>query len=250
VRRSLSFILPIAILAAWFLTSEYAGIPKILLPSPGDVLRAFVKLCESGALAHHITMSAFRTLSGFLLAAAVGIGCGVWFACRPTAERVSRYIVEFLRLTPPLALVPVLILWLGIDEAPKIAVVFLSSFFPIYLNAYDAVRSVDPKLSEVAALLKFSPAERFRMLTLPSAMPGILTGLRLGFGYSWRALVGAELIAAASGVGFMITEASEFGQTDVVFVGIFTIVILGIAADAAMTKLLAAFRRFLERRFV
>ena len=144
---------------------------------------------------------------------------------------------------PPLALIPVLILWLGIDEAPKIAIVFLSSFFPIYLSALTAVKGIDPKLAEVAELLRFTSAERFRMLTLPAAMPGILAGLRMGFGYSWRALVGAELIAASSGLGFLITESSEFGKTDVVFVGIFTIVGLGIAADAVISRLVSALSR-------
>ena len=154
--------------------------------------------------------------------------------------------MEALRLTPPLALIPLLILWLGIDEAPKIAIVFLSSFFPIYLNALTAVKSVDPKLKEVAKLLRFTPAETFRMLTLPSALPGILTGLRLGFGYSWRALVGAELIAASSGLGFLISESAEFGKTDVVFVGIITIVVLGIAADTVISKLVEALCRRLQ----
>ena len=159
------------------------------------------------------------------------------------SRAASHFVIEFLRLTPPLALIPVLILWLGIDEAPKIAIVFLSSFFPIYLSALTAVKGIDPKLAEVAELLRFTSAERFRMLTLPAAMPGILAGLRMGFGYSWRALVGAELIAASSGLGFLITESSEFGKTDVVCVGIFTIVGLGIAADAVISRLVSALSR-------
>ena len=164
-------------------------------------------------------------------------------ALSSASAAASHFVIEFLRLTPPLALIPVLILWLGIDEAPKIAIVFLSSFFPIYLSALTAVKGIDPKLAEVAELLGFTSAERFRMLTLPAAMPGILAGLRMGFGYSWRALVGAELIAASSGLGFLITESSEFGKTDVVFVGIFTIVGLGIAADAVISRLVSALSR-------
>ena len=95
----------------------------------------------------------------------------------------------------------------------------------------------------MAELLHFTPADKFRMLTLPGALPGILAGLRMGFGYSWRALVGAELIAASSGLGFLITESSEFGKTDVVFVGIFTIVVLGVAADALISRLVSALSR-------
>ena len=107
---------------------------------------------------------------------------------------------------------------------------------------------VAPKLKDVARLLKFTAAETFRLLTMPAALPGILTGLRLGFGYSWRALVGAELIAASSGLGFLISESAEFGKTDVVFVGIVTIVVLGIAADRVISRVVEAATRRIRRQ--
>ena len=241
--RLLSLVIPAALLAAWWLAAHGGDISPVLLPAPEAVWASFARMAADGSLIAHIGMSAMRTMAGFLLAAVFGIGCGVWFAVRPAAAAVSHLVIEFLRLTPPLALIPVLILWLGIDEAPKIAIVFLSSFFPIYLSALTAVKGIDPKLAEVAELLHFTPAEKFRMLTLPGALPGILAGLRMGFGYSWRALVGAELIAASSGLGFLITESSEFGKTDVVFVGIFTIVVLGVAADALISRLVSALSR-------
>lgn len=244
--RLLSLVMPAVLLAAWWLAARTGGIAPVLLPSPEAVWEAFVRMASDGSLIGHVGMSAMRTMTGFILAAAFGIGCGVWFAARPAAAAASHYVIEFLRLTPPLALIPVLILWLGIDEAPKIAIVFLSSFFPIYLSAYTAVKGIDPKLAEVAALLRFTPAEKFRMLTLPASMPGILAGLRMGFGYSWRALVGAELIAASSGLGFLITESAEFGKTDVVFVGIFTIVVLGVVADAVISRLVARLSRRIQ----
>lgn len=237
MHRLLSLLIPTAVFVAWWAVTTFGNIPSILLPSPAEVWHAGMQLLASGELYTHIAMSAARTMTGFLLASVVGIGCGVWFAVRPIAGETARLVIEFLRLTPPLALIPVLILWLGIDEAPKIAIVFLSSFFPIYLSALTAVKTLDPKLNELATLLHFTPAERFRMVTLPGALPGMLAGLRMGFGYSWRALVGAELIAASSGLGFLITESSEFGKTDVVFVGIFTIVVLGVMADAVIARL-------------
>ncbi len=243
MQRLLSLIIPIGLLLAWWLTTTYGQIPAILLPSPEAVWTAFVELKQSGSLWTHIGMSAMRTLTGFALASVVGIGCGVWFALRPKAGWTAHLVVEALRLTPPLALIPVLILWLGIDEAPKVAIVFLSSFFPIYLSALTAVKSLDPKLNEVATLLHFMPLERLRMVLLPGAMPEILAGLRMGFGYSWRALVGAELIATSSGLGFLITESAEFGKTDVVFVGIITIVVLGVMADAVIGWLVNALTR-------
>ena len=131
----LGLVIPAALLAAWWLAAHSGGIAPVLLPSPEAVCEAFVRMAADGSLAAHIGMSAMRTMTGFVLAAAFGIGCGVWFAVRPAASAASNFVIEFLRLTPPLALIPVLILWLGIDEAPKIAIVFLSSFFPIYLSA-------------------------------------------------------------------------------------------------------------------
>ena len=154
----LGLVIPAALLAAWWLAAHSGGIAPVLLPSPEAVWEAFVRMAADGSLAAHIGMSAMRTMTGFVLAAAFGIGCGVWFAVRPAAAAASHFVIEFLRLTPPLALIPVLILWLGIDEAPKIAIVFLSSFFPIYLSALTAVKGIDPKLAEVAELLRFTSA--------------------------------------------------------------------------------------------
>ena len=199
------------------------------------MLAAFWSLASDGSLAHHIWASARRTLTGFALSASLGIGLGLLFAGHGAARRTGHLLMEAIRVTPPLSLVPLLILWLGIDEAPKVAIVFLSSFFPIYMNALTAIRGVDPKLREAGELLGFSAWEQFRYLTLPASLPGILTGLRLGFGYSWRALVGAELIAASSGLGFLISESAEFAKTDVVFVGIFTIAVLGVLADGLLS---------------
>lgn len=138
---------------------------------------------------------------------------------------------EALRVIPPLSLVPLLILWLGIDEAPKLAIVVLASFFPIYLSALTALRSVSSKYKELAQMLGLTESARVQEILLPGAAPGILTGLRLGFGYAWRALVGAELIAAASGLGYLIEDASSLARTDVVMVGILTIAGLGILCD-------------------
>ena len=177
-------------------------------------------------------------MAGFTLSLAAAAALSLLTYRDAAQERRAFLLTEALRVTPPLSLVPLLILWLGIDEAPKIAIVFLSSFFPIYLNTVTALRSTDPKLIEVARLLHFTPREMFFKLRLPSALPGLLTGIRLGFGYSWRALVGAELVAASSGLGFLISESAEFAKTDGVFVGIFTIALLGVAADALLRRLI------------
>ena len=237
-------IVPITILFVWALCARYSDISPILLPAPESVVSTFTELLASGDLTEHIVSSAKRTLSGFALSSFIGISLALLFSQSPLAKNLGYFVVEAARVTPPLALIPLLILWLGIEEAPKVAIVFLSSFFPIYLNALTAIESVEQKLKEVAKTLHFSAWETFRLLTLPAALPGILTGLRVGFGYSWRALVGAELIAASSGLGFMISEASEFSKTSVVFVGIFSIIVIGVFMDWLLSWLIKRYAKF------
>lgn len=229
--------LPFLLAGLWFWVSASELVPVILLPHPLDVLSSAIDSVTDGSLLKHCLASARRSLSGFFLAAIFGVTLGLLFVRNPRLYQISYLSIEALRVTPPLALVPLLILWLGIDEAPKVAIVFLSSFFPIYLNTLSAVASIDKKLVEVGQLLGFTSLEQFKLLILPSALPGILSGLRLGFGYSWRALVGAELIAASSGLGFLISESAEFAKTDVVFIGILTIALLGVMADFVLSRL-------------
>ena len=226
--------LPLILFALWAGVSYTGRVPAILLPTPGAVWDSFVSLTVSGDLLHHTLASGFRSLAGFAIASALGLALGLLNARSAVSTRVSYLLLEAARVTPPLSLIPLLILWLGIDEAPKIAIVFLASFFPIYMNVVTAVKAVDPKLEEAAKLLRFTKSERLRYLTLPSSLPGILTGLRLGFGYSWRALVAAELIAASSGLGFLISKSAEFAKTDTVFVGIITIAVVGVIADRVL----------------
>lgn len=237
---------PLLLFCLWYTVSKTGSIPAILLPAPEAVFASFVELLLNGTLLTHTLSSASRTLIGFLTAASVGIGLGLACARSMWIYRLSYLSIETVRVTPPLALIPLLILWLGIDEAPKIAIVFLSSVFPIYLNTYSAIRSIDPKMKELAQLMRFTPMEMFRYLFVPGALPGILTGLRLGFGYSWRALVGAELIAASTGLGFLISESAEFAKTETVFVGIFTIAILGVVADFALSLLVRRLTNYFQ----
>ena len=226
--------LPLILFALWAGLSYTGRVPAILLPTPGAVWDSFVSLTVSGDLLYHTLASGFRSLAGFAIAAALGLALGLLNARSRVSTRVSYLLLEAVRVTPPLSLIPLLILWLGIDEAPKIAIVFLASFFPIYMNVVTAVKAVDPKLEEAAKLLRFTKSERLHYLTLPSSLPGILTGLRLGFGYSWRALVTAELIAASSGLGFLISDSAECAKTDTVFVGIITIAVVGVIADRVL----------------
>jgi ABC-type nitrate/sulfonate/bicarbonate transport system permease component len=141
--------------------------------------------------------------------------------------------MTFLRNIPPLALVPVLILWFGIGEPSKLALILLSSFFPIFLGTTTGLSSVDPKLVEMGRSLGFSRMRILSEIMLSESVPSIVNGLRLGLGYSWRALVGAEMVAASSGLGYWILDAEEMARIDTVFAGIIVIGLLGILIDRA-----------------
>ena len=141
------------------------------------------------------------------------------------------HIVEFLRNFPPLSLIALLILWFGIGETSKIIIIVLASFFPMFLNIKKGLASCDPKLIEVGRSLNFTQGQIFRRILLPNALPDILVGMRVGMGYSWRAISGAEMIAAASGLGYMILDAQQMSRSDKVIVGIFVIGIVGYLCD-------------------
>ena len=231
LRRFLPVLLPAVILLGWWLVTSSGAVPVLLLPGPGAVAKRFLSLLDSGELLTHAAVSMGRVFAGFLLSASAALGLALLLYRRPLWESALSLVLEALRVIPPLSLVPLLILWLGIDEAPKLAIVVLASFFPIYLSALTALRSVSSKYKELAQMLGLTESARVQEILLPGAAPGILTGLRLGFGYAWRALVGAELIAAASGLGYLIEDASSLARTDVVMVGILTIAGLGILCD-------------------
>jgi len=224
-------IVPAVILIVWAFVAHLGIFNSFLLPPPEQVLESFGQLIKDGTLETHILASSMRSLGGFCIAALIALPTA--YICYYSTKTESRLklVMEALRFIPPLSLVPLLILWLGIGEASKVAIVILASFFPIYFNALSGFRQIDKNFTELATVLRLNKKEKFFHVELPGSLPSVLTGLRLGFGYSWRALVGAELIAASSGLGYLIGDASEMSQTDKVFVGIFSIAILGILGD-------------------
>lgn len=232
MKKALSFVfLPAIVLIVWWAFSHFKVVNEFLLPSPETVCGTFFEMLRSGELTGHIFSSTGRVLFGFLVSAFVAIPLAYYLYYFPSAERKARLILEALRFIPPLSLIPLLILWLGIGEAAKLSIVILASFFPIYLNVQSGFKQIDVNYKELSTILKLSRWEKFVNIEVPAAFPSIVTGLRLGFGYSWRALVGAELIAASSGLGFLIGDASEMSRTDKVFVGIICIALLGLAID-------------------
>lgn len=224
-------IVPLLLLALWEIIAYSEIFPEFLLPSPIRVWDSFCELLKSGELIRHISASMLRVAVGFLIASLIALPLAYCYYHSLGYRTRSKFVLEALRFIPPLSLIPILILWFGIGEPPKLAIVILASFFPVYLNACAGFKQVDTSYKELAFMLRLNRREKFKHIELPCALPHIFTGLRLGFGYSWRALVGAELIAASSGLGYLIGDAGEMSRTDRVFVGIFCIALLGILGD-------------------
>lgn len=230
-RLCLSLALPLAVLALWEGAAEAGALNAFLLPGPGAVLAAVAELARTGTLARDAAASFSRVMMGFALSTALAVPTAIALARWRVASDLLRVPLNFLRATPPLALLPLLVLWFGIGEAAKWIVVVLASFFPILLNTVAGLRGVAPQHLELARALELTRAETVRFIVVPSALPVFVAGLRLGFGYCWRAMVGAELIATSVGLGFRIMDAQSIARVDVVYAGILVLGTLGFLAD-------------------
>ena len=234
-------VVPFMLLALWSLGAMTGSINHYILPPPADIVDTAVQLGKSGALLKHLSISFYRVMVGFLLTFIVAFPLAVFLGMRENIKEYFDPILAFIRHIPPLACIPILILWFGIGEPPKIAIIILATFFPIFLSTLNGVLGCDKKLLEVGRVFGYNPREQFCRIILPSASPSVIIGMRLGFGYSWRALIGAELIAASSGIGYMIIDAEQISRPDIIIVGIITIGICGYIIDYAFLKVTSCF---------
>lgn len=225
------FLIPALILVAWWIIVKLQIFSSYLLPAPLTTWQAFLELCASGILFKHVTVSLLRVFAGFGLAVLLALPLGIICGLSRFFKEFCWSTLEFLRHVPPLAAIPLIILWFGIEEASKLVIIVLAAFFPLFLNTYSGVTTCDKKLLEVGTALHLTTWEKVRHIQLPAALPTIIIGLQLSLGYSWRALIGAELIAASSGIGYMILDAEELSRPDVVLVGVFVIGIIGTVID-------------------
>lgn len=221
-------------LALWWLASASGWVSAFLLPSPVMVARTLGELLESGELLHHTLVSLRRVGLGYALAIGLAVPLAFAFVLSRHLRAALEPLLEFLRQIPPLAMMPLLLLWLGIGETQKVGIIILSCFFPIFLGVRGGFGSVDRKLVDIGTVSGFSRTEILVRIVLPSAVPAIVVGLRIGLGYSWRALVGAELIASSAGLGYMIVDAENLARTDIVLAGILVIGVLGLIADSLL----------------
>jgi sulfonate transport system permease protein len=225
--------LPLAILLAWEMAARAGLVNARLLPAPSTVALAFWRTLNDGTLAANTLASAERALLGLLIGGGLGfiggLATGLW---RP-AETLLDSTVQMIRNIPHLALIPLVILWFGIGETPKIFLVSIGVFFPLYANTFHGVRTVDRQLLEMAEVYGLDRRARLLRIVLPGALPSILVGLRYSLGLMWLTLIVAETISAKSGIGYMTMNAREFLQTDVVILGILVYAALGKLADVA-----------------
>jgi sulfonate transport system permease protein len=236
----LPWAFPFALVAVWEVSAQTGLITPRLLPAPSAVAVAFWENARSGVLLHHMAISAGRALYGLLIGGLIGFALGVLNGVSRPAETVLDSSMQMLRNVPHLAIIPLVILWFGIGEEAKIFLVAIGVAFPIYLNTFHGIRSVDAGLIEMARVYGLAPWALFWRVILPGALPSVLVGLRFSLGIMWLTLIVAETISASSGIGYMTMNAREFLQTDVVLLGIIIYALLGKLADVAT--------RALERR--
>lgn len=229
--RLAPWLVPLAILAAWELAARSGVLSTRVLPEPLAVVKAAWSLIESGEMLQDVRVSTWRAISGFAIGGGIGLALGLATGLFKPVETALDSTVQMIRNIPALAMIPLVILWFGIEEEAKVFLVALGVFFPVYVNTFHGIRSVDANLIEMARSYGLKGFALYREVILPGALASILVGVRFALGLMWVTLIVAETISAQSGIGYMTMNAREFLQTDVVVVGILLYAALGKLAD-------------------
>jgi sulfonate transport system permease protein len=242
IKKVIPWFFPLVILAGWQLLSWTGAIPERILPAPTQVLEAGVALFSTGELVTHVSVSLGRALAGFLIGGSIGFLFGLFNGVFKLADLFFDTSIQMLRNIPHLALIPLVILWFGIDETSKIFLVALGLLFPVYINTYHGIKSVDKRLIEMGKAYGLKGGALFFHVILPGAMSSILVGIRFSLGVMWLTLIVAETISAHSGIGYMAMNAREFMQMDVI--------VLSIVLYALFGKLSDVIARYMEKKLL
>ncbi|MEX5381867.1 aliphatic sulfonate ABC transporter permease SsuC [Cronobacter muytjensii] len=237
LQRAAPWALPVGVLVVWQFASQAGWLSTRTLPSPESVAETFWRLTASGELWQHLAISSWRALVGFSIGGLIGLTLGLISGLSRWGERLLDSSIQMLRNVPHLALIPLVILWFGIDESAKIFLVALGTLFPIYINTWHGIRNIDSGLLEMARSYGLSGFSLFRQVILPGALPSMMVGVRFALGLMWLTLIVAETISANSGIGYLAMNAREFLQTDVVVVAIILYALLGKLADLSARAL-------------
>jgi sulfonate transport system permease protein len=234
-RRWLGWALPLAVVAVWFATtSVFRHFQPNQLPSPGQVWETAWQLAGDGELSRHVLASVMRVLGGFALGASVALVLGTLVGLSQTAEVIIDPTLQIARNVPSLAWVPFLLLWMGIDEAPKVTLIAIGALFPVYLNLVAGIRHTERALIEVGRVFGMTRIDLVWRIVMPSAFPYLLAGLRIAIGQSWLFLVAAELIASTRGLGFLLIDGENTARPNVMLVGILVLALLGKLSDTVL----------------
>lgn len=242
LRRAAPWAVPALLVLAWQWSATHGMLGNNILPAPLAVLRSAWKLAINGELWTHLGTSFLRAAAGFMVGASLGLLLGLATGLSRTGEMLFDSTLQMLRNVPVLAMVPLVILWFGIDEGAKLFLVAFSTLFPVYLNTYHGIKSVDPALIEMGRSYGLGRWGLLREIILPGATSSILVGVRYALGVAWIVLIIAETISASAGIGYLALNAREFLQTD--------IIVLSIILYALLGKLTDWLARLLERRWL
>lgn len=226
-------ILPLTLLALLETASRLGLTPSHQLPAPSEVLQTLLDLGRNG-LGSHVLASVLRVVAGFAIGTGLGLATAVAVGLNRKIEEIVDPTFQALRAVPSLAWVPLLLLWLGIDETPKIVLIAIGAFFPVYLNVVSGLRNVDRKLVELGETYGLTAWSLARRILLPASLPSIFTGLRTSLSLAWMFLVAAELIAATRGLGYLLTDGRETSRPDIVIAAILLLAVLGKFSDGLL----------------
>jgi sulfonate transport system permease protein len=227
-------ILVAVIIFIWYLLEQNGTINPVTLPGPDVIFKTFIDMVTDGSLMQHLKVSIIRVLKGYFVSAFFGIILGIVLGLSKRLSRMTDLLIQILKPIPPIAWIPLVILWFGIGEMSKVFLIFLGGFFTILIDVIDGIHQTDSKLIEVAKVMETPKIKYIFELVIPSATPYIFTGLRIGISSCWMCVVAAELVASTSGIGYMIMNARQFCQTDVVIVGMIAIGVTGKLMDVLL----------------
>jgi sulfonate transport system permease protein len=233
----LGSLLPITLLLFWQIACFRGVFPPNILPSPWVVLQMIAEIAKDGSLWQHIGITFYRVILGFLLGTGVAIILGALVGFYPLAQKLFDPILQAFRSIPSLAWVPLFILWMGISEAPKVALIAVGVFFPTYLNLVSGILGVDRKLIEVGNIYGFRHRKLIGRIILPAALPSFLVGLRGGLGVGWMFVVAAELMGASQGLGYLLVFGQNTTAPEIILASIIIFAILGKLTDALLAAL-------------
>ena len=229
--RLLGWIIPISVLLVWEILARVGMLPPNWLPAPSAIGQTIYQLAVAGELWKHIEVTLGRVAVGFVVGATAGTLFGGLTGYLPVARKLLDPTLQALRSVPSIAWVPLFLLWLGIQETSKIALISLGAFFPVYLNLSVAMRHVDSKLLEVGRLYRLSAFQMVRRIILPAALPEYIVGLRSGLGLAWMFVVAAELLGASRGIGYLMVDGQMTGRASIILASVILFAVLGKTTD-------------------